>query len=193
MKTVLKGRLKTKHYTNKELQENLNVIVYNPETKNNVEVSKLSHITDYQWITDKGTVISPDLELHYMVAKCFSTDNEYIVKDNQWANYLDKIGDMVAFHLLDSEFKTGIWMMECTNCSAHFMGSKSQGLCEACSEINKVAKILSAKDKPRKKLPIFTTEKKLTIGQVKQFAGNAFDAGRFSKQSFEDWFSKQDF
>jgi hypothetical protein len=47
-------------------------------------------------------------------------------------------------------------------------------------------------DKVKKKNLIFTTEKKLTVSQVRTIANTAFDAGRYSKQEFNDWFNKQD-
>jgi hypothetical protein len=72
------------------------------------------------------------------------------------------------------------------------MAAKSQGLCEACSDKFRIAKIIVGKDKVKKKNLIFTTEKKLTVSQVRTIANVAFDAGRFSKQEFNDWYNKQD-
>lgn len=191
MKNVLKGKIKTIPYFEKELYENLEVIVYNIETKSYINVEKLSHITDYQWVTYSGITLDETTECHYMVVEY--DNNTYLVKENQWANYLTQLNTEVSFELSASTFKSGTWMLECTKCSSDFIGHRYQGICENCAEENKIAKILFNKDKLNKKIPIFTNEKKLTISQAIKLANSAFDIGRYSKTDFNDWLSKQEF
>jgi hypothetical protein len=92
-------------------------------------------------------------------------------------------------------FKEGIFMMECTECAAHYMASKSQGLCKDCCDMYGTAKILSSKNdtnaKGKTKKLIFTTEKTLTIAQAKELAYHAFNTGRLSTIDYDSWILTQ--
>lgn len=192
MKEILKGLVVSTQYPDNKLAEGLNVAVYIPDEDRYLEISKLAYLDGSQWRTDKGTYIFPEWEMRYISINP-SKHEVYMVKDTQWlaciANDLDT---EVNYTLLDNNFKSGIFMMECRECTSHFMAAKSQGLCEACSNKFRIAKIIVGKDKVKKKNLIFTTEKKLTVSQVRTIANVAFDAGRFSKQEFNDWYNKQD-
>lgn len=197
MERFKKGTIKVKVLLDKDLYEGLNVAVFNPD-KGYLEVSKLSHLIKDQWITDKGTLVLYGYELHQLYVY---TDNENpaIVNVNQWYTCLNKLDinseREIEYLFTPMRFKEGIFMMECTECAAHYMASKSQGLCRDCCDMYGTAKILSSKNDTNaggktKKL-IFTTEKTLTIAQAKDLAYHAFNTGRLSTIDYDSWILTQ--
>ena len=172
----------------KDLFEGMQVAVYDPFNAAYVEISKLSHIVKDQWITDAGTKVKYDWELHEIVI--VDSDLEAILRDKDWKIGIKLLNQNSNYEFNALPFKEGHYHVECQYCNSHFEASRSQALCESCCyKFGTATLLIDQENKPKKFKP--TKEKSIPLSEVKAMLSEAFDAGRYSKFDFEDWIFRQ--
>lgn len=173
----------------RDLFEGMQVAIYDPFKMAYVEISKLSHITKDQWVTNSGTQIKYDWELHEIVI--VDGDTEAVLRDKDWKKGISMLNKNSAYQFNPAPFKEGHYHMECQRCHSHFEGSKSQGIClDCCIVLGKATLLTDKENKPQKVKEI--KQKSIPLDQVEALLADAFDAGRYSGLEFGDWKSRQD-
>lgn len=173
----------------RDLFEGMQVAIYDPFKMAYVEISKLSHITKDQWVTNSGTQIKYDWELHEIVI--VDGDTEAVLRDKDWKIGISMLNKNSAYQFNPAPFKEGHYHMECQRCHSHFEGSKSQGICLRCCEDMGTATLYTDNEnKPKKFKQI--KEKSIPLSSIKELLSDAFDAGRYGTLTFEEFISRQD-
>lgn len=173
----------------KDLFEGMQVAIYDPFNHAYVEISKLSHIVKDQWVTEQGTKVMYDWEIHNIVI--VDGDLEAVLRDKDWKLGIKLLNHNCNYTFAPAPFKEGPYHMECQFCHSHYQASKSQALCEACCyKFGKATLITDAETKPDKLKKV--KQKSIPLDEVKKLLSDAFDAGRYSTLTFSDWISRQD-
>lgn len=173
----------------RDLFEGMQVAIYDPFKMAYVEVSKLNHIVKDQWITDLGTQVRYDWELHEICI--VDGDTEAVLKDKDWLIGIKMLNKNSAYKFSPAPFKEGHYHMECQRCHSHFEASKSQAVClDCCIQLGTATLITDKENKLEKFKKV--KQKSIPLDQVKLMLSDAFEAGRYSKFEFEDWISRQD-
>lgn len=90
---------------------------------------------------------------------------QYSLKFNQWKkslanNEVNNPDKPVMFELATSKFKPGKYVNTCSDCYGHFLGGKTQPICEKCNEKTTSAKIIINKNTVKRKRPRMITQQK---------------------------------
>lgn len=183
------GKIVAQVLEDRHLFEGMRVAVYDPFTNAYVEISKLSHIIKDQWITDAGTTIKYDWELHEIILS--DEGLEAVLRDKDWKLGISMLNQRANYYFNPLRFREGHYHMECQRCHSHFEASKSQSLCaDCCIKLGTVTLVFDNENKPDKFKKV--KQKSISLDQVKVMLSDAFDAGRYSDFEFEDWISRQD-
>jgi hypothetical protein len=166
-----KGYVVTKSL-NQTYLESGSIAVVN--TSNGLEVCTLLHTSpDGNWVveTEKASAVEIDTNEKFYSLIINSSDDTYPLKLNQWKKSIAN-GEVnnphkaVYFEVLAKKFKSGKYVNTCSDCYGHFMGGKTQPICEKCNEKTTSAKIIINKNTvktKRRRLPTPTFVKELAM------------------------------
>ena len=186
-----KGYVVTKSVDKRNLESGTIAIV---NDGNGLQICTLLHISpEKDWVVELENgqmTIDSNEKLYKLVIN--SGDETYPVKLNQWKKSIQN-GEVenphkpVEFELLVNQFKTGKYVNTCSECYGHFLGAKSQPICEKCNEATIAAKIIINKTVKRKRPRIITQDK------IKALTLEAYNIGFKGKtlREYYEWLEKQ--
>jgi hypothetical protein len=165
-------------------------------TSNGLQVCTLLHTSpDGNWVvgTEKASAIEIGTNEKFYSLSITSSDHTYPLKLNQWKKSIANLEvnnsqKVVYFEILAKQFKSGKYVNTCSDCYGHFMGGKTQPICEKCNEKTTSAKIIINKNTVKRKRP-----RMLAPSVIIPLIRKAYEKGKFDADdaAFESWLQKQ--
>jgi len=187
----MKGYVRTEELNIKNVEAGVIAVLKHDSLLHTVTIQHIN--TEGSWV-----VMGKDLDDYTVPASAelcklviIDTCGVYPLKFNQWTNAIKNkevnSDEPVDFELISHKFRNGKYMRTCSECTAQFIGGKSQPFCKTCCEKDVIAQIqINKKVKPKR-------PRIKSVTEIKALALTAYQMGEnFGQRSdFNTWLEKQ--
>lgn len=193
------GHVKTEELNVHSLESGAVVVLQEQDT---YQIVTIQHIDPAgQWVVMgndfDGYAIPVDAKLCKLVI--ITPDRVYPLKMNQWINSIrnNEVNSSkeVSFDAISPKYKVGKYVHACIECTAHFMGGRSQTMCKKCNDASYTAKIIINKKVKPKRPRVKSTEDIKTLALTSfQMGMKTADLSPYKEEAlktFNAWLDKQ--